>query len=53
MLHASCQTAQPEYRISTQGFWAKLRLAFASSDGASAIIAENNLIRASSRHWLM
>jgi len=53
MTHASCQTAQPEYRISTQGFWAKLRLAFTGSDTASAVIAENNRIRATGRHWLM
>jgi hypothetical protein len=53
MTHASCQTAQPEYRVSTWGFWAKLRAAFASSDAASMVIAENNRIRENSRHWLM
>jgi hypothetical protein len=53
MTHASCQTAQPDYRISTRGFWAKLQAVFASSESANVTIAENNRIRASSRHWLM
>ena len=53
MTNACCQTVQPEYRISTGGFWAKLRAAFASSDAASMVITENNRIRDSGRHWLM
>jgi hypothetical protein len=53
MTHTSSLTVQSDYRISTQGFWVKLRAALASSDAASVVIAENNRIRESGRHWLM
>ena len=53
MTHSSSLAAQPNYGISTGGFWAKLRAAFAASEQAKVTIAENNRIRASSRHWLM